>query len=59
MAKITAQQWKEKSERGEVCGILGCLDKPVVKCPHCGNHYCEQHRFVMDTPAHASPVATS
>ena len=52
MAKITLDQWAEKSKRGEVCGILGCPGKPIDKCPHCGNHYCQDHAFVINTPAH-------
>ena len=57
MAKITAEQWKQKSERGEVCGMLGCMSKPVDKCPHCGNHYCENHSFVIGNIAHPTPVS--
>lgn len=52
MVKITVDEWAEKSRRGEVCGILGCKNKPVNKCPHCGNHYCQEHAFVLDTPGH-------
>ena len=49
---ITAEQWREKSKRGEVCGILGCFAYPETKCPHCGCHYCQHHKFVIDTLAH-------
>ena len=49
---ITVDEWAEKSRRGEVCGILGCKNKPVIKCPHCGNHYCREHAFVIGGPGH-------
>lgn len=52
VSKVTLDEWAEKSRRGEVCGIFGCKNKPVVKCPHCGNWYCKQHAFVLDTPGH-------
>jgi hypothetical protein len=54
--EITLDEWKEKSQRGEVCGILGCDSEPVIKCPHCGNYYCQEHAFVIDTPAHPSMI---
>jgi len=41
-----------KSRKGEVCGILGCQNKPTVKCKHCFNMYCEEHRLVLNTSAH-------
>ena len=50
--KLTVDQWAEKSRQGQICGILGCTDKPIVKCPHCGNHYCQDHAFVLSTPGH-------
>lgn len=40
------KEWKKSSERGEVCGIFGCEDKPVVQCHRCGNWYCKEHIFV-------------
>jgi len=46
------EAWAAKSRKGEVCGIFGCLDRPVVKCAHCGNYYCEEHSFVLKTPGH-------
>jgi len=50
--------WAARSRKGEVCGILGCPNKPLVKkCPHCGNHYCQEHAFVIDTPGHLRRVA--
>lgn len=39
-------EWKKRSELGEVCGILGCEDKPTVPCPRCGNWYCSDHSIV-------------
>lgn len=50
--KVTAEQWREKSKRGEVCGILGCPGRPKTKCPHCGCCYCRHHKFVIDTLVH-------
>lgn len=44
--------WAAKSRKGEVCGIFGCPNKPTIKCEHCFNMYCEEHKFVLDTPAH-------
>lgn len=49
---ISLEEWKKKSEEGEVCGILGCPNKPAVECKHCRNWYCEEHKFVIRTPAH-------
>lgn len=51
---ISWREWKKRSEAGELCGILGCFNKPVVKCEHCGNHYCKEHQAVIDTIAHAT-----
>lgn len=44
--------WAARSRKGEVCGILGCFIKPIRKCPHCGNYYCEEHSVVIDSVAH-------
>lgn len=44
--------WAARSRQGEVCGILGCPNDPAVRCEHCSNMYCEEHRFVLSTPAH-------
>jgi len=56
---ITLDEWAEKSRKGEVCGILGCQNKPVKKCPHCRNHYCQEHAFVLDTPGHLNPTTAA
>ncbi len=50
--KFTPQKWAADSRAGEVCGIMGCLAPPVVRCAHCQNMYCEEHRFVLTTSAH-------
>jgi len=42
------EEWKERSQKGEVCGMLGCTNEPVKKCHHCGNWYCEEHKFHID-----------
>lgn len=44
--------WAERSKRNEVCGILGCLENPTTQCPHCGLHYCDEHKSVIDGPGH-------
>lgn len=46
------EAWAARSRKGEVCGIFGCPNKPTVKCKHCFNMYCEEHKFVLDTPGH-------
>lgn len=55
---IEVEEWKKKSENGEVCGILGCESKPTVSCPHCGNWYCEDHSFVLQLPSHPANLPT-
>ena len=47
-------EWRRRSKVGELCGILGCFYKPETGCNHCGNHYCNEHKWVLDTPAHQS-----
>ena len=32
--------WTARSDKGEVCAVLGCSLPPAVKCPKCENHYC-------------------
>ena len=46
------ETWAARSRKGEVCGILGCSNKPVAKCTHCGNYYCKEHQLVLETPGH-------
>lgn len=48
----TIDEWKKQSEEGKVCGILGCQGEPMVRCEHCGNWYCDDHKLVLKTPAH-------
>lgn len=50
--KVSAEEWAAKSRSGEVCGILGCRNTPIVRCAHCQNMYCEEHKFVLTTPGH-------
>jgi len=47
-----AELWAARSRKGEVCGIYGCSSKPIVKCEHCLNMYCHEHKFVLDMPGH-------
>ncbi len=52
---ISLKDWKLKSGQGKVCGILGCLadlEAGSVRCDHCGNHYCNEHKWVIGTPGH-------
>lgn len=36
--------WKEMSQRGDRCGVLGCYTQPLVaKCPICECYYCRGH----------------
>lgn len=43
----TIDDWKQNSQKGLVCGILGCENDDLVWiCPSCGNHYCEEHKSV-------------
>ena len=49
--KITywdVELWAAKSRKGEICGIYFCGNEPVIRCNHCGNWYCEEHKFVLD-----------
>lgn len=48
-------EWKERSEKGEVCGIFGCQSKPALQCPHCRNWYCEDHKYVIGGVGHPIP----
>ena len=52
MGSIDVEIWAAKSRMGEVCGILGCDKQPYSKCEHCGNHYCEEHKWVIGLPGH-------
>ena len=38
--------WAANSRKGEVCGIIGCHNKPVTKCERCLNWYCEEHKDI-------------
>ena len=37
------REWSNRSVNGEVCGILGCEEKPTSKCPLCNHFYCYDH----------------
>jgi len=39
-------EWKQRSEAGEICGILGCYQNPVIQCPKCLNWYCDEHKDI-------------
>jgi hypothetical protein len=41
--EISINEWKEMSERGEVCGMFGCQTKATRQCPECSSHYCYEH----------------
>jgi len=47
------KQWQFRSQHKELCGILGCFNEPIEQCNHCQNWYCEEHKWVIDTPAHS------
>lgn len=49
---MRVEEWKKRSELGDVCGIFGCEGKPSVFCSHCGNWYCDEHSFVLQLPSH-------
>jgi len=38
------KEWQEESKQGIKCGMLGCYQKPVVQCTHCGFWYCGRHK---------------
>lgn len=42
------EEWRDRSRKGDVCGMLGCTKRPVKKCHHCGNWYCEEHLFHIE-----------
>ena len=48
------EEWAARSRMGKVCGIYGCPNMPMpeARCPHCGNNYCFEHRWVINSPAH-------
>ena len=48
----TIELWAARSRKCEVCGIYLCQQQPTVRCSHCENWYCEEHKFVIDTPGH-------
>ena len=40
---MNIEEWAELSRAEKVCGMLGCMNSPVTRCPVCGNHYCKEH----------------
>ena len=40
------KEWENKSIEGKVCHIYECTNKPIIKCPKCGNIYCIEHSKV-------------
>jgi len=40
---MRVKSWREASQRGDRCGILGCYMPPVKRCPFCGCYYCRSH----------------
>ena len=59
MPQMTIDEWAAKSRSGEVCGIFGCRNNPIVRCSHCQNMYCEEHKFVLTTPGHPQGAKTT
>jgi hypothetical protein len=49
--RLSEPEWSDKSRRGEVCGLIGCRDKPTTRCDICSRHYCyrdlRNHRHIM------------
>lgn len=37
-------EWGLMSQKGHVCGILGCNTEPNISCAICGGHYCDDHK---------------
>jgi len=54
--RCDVEAWAAKSRKGEICGILSCPNKPTIKCKHCFNMYCYEHKWVIETPAHQGNV---
>ena len=57
--EIDGHEWAVMSKRGEVCGILGCQNEPIVTCLHCGNGYCGEHSGVLSTTGHMNETAAA
>jgi len=51
-SKEAVEAWSTRSRKGEVCGAVGCTNKPVERCPHCGEWYCEIHKYALSAPVH-------
>jgi hypothetical protein len=42
-SEITEEEWINKSQRGELCGVLGCTHPPTDQCSICVSYYCSGH----------------
>jgi hypothetical protein len=40
--RFSFEEWEQKSQRGEVCGVGGCYQKPTSQCATCLRYYCYQ-----------------
>ena len=43
MIEISGEEWVRKSQRGEVCSVVGCKNKPTNRCDTCKIHICSDH----------------
>ena len=43
MTEISGEEWLRKSQRGEVCNVVGCRNKPTHQCGTCKSHICSDH----------------
>ena len=43
MAEISGENWIKRSQRGEVCSVIGCKNKPANRCDKCKSHICSDH----------------
>jgi hypothetical protein len=43
MADISGEDWIKRSQRGEVCSVVGCTNKPANQCDTCKSHICSDH----------------
>jgi hypothetical protein len=41
--EIIGTEWIKRSQKGELCGVLGCMHPPTSQCSKCMNHYCSGH----------------
>ncbi|MGC2308181.1 MAG: hypothetical protein WA461_07245 [Nitrososphaeraceae archaeon] len=36
-------EWTRRSREEDICGIVGCFNKPTTQCKKCTNYYCLEH----------------